>query len=176
MPTGINDHSLFITMPINKYRFFFFFLSFFFSSFFFFFFQQRWLFTYIVSPLSIARYSFMQLSKLGDRGENENTQTSKQQEEDSNRTVSFESPTFCHWATVFHVYERRTATMLSCAGYHYIRNVVETILLPSIVGLQMCHPYNRETNCHTKSPTGILWSIANIWLDILSNHPKSIAQ
>ena len=28
-------------------------------------------------PLSIARYSFVQLSELGRRGENENAQTSK---------------------------------------------------------------------------------------------------
>ena len=42
---------------------------------------SRRLVTHIFPPLSIARFSFIQLSELGHRGENENSEASKQRQQ-----------------------------------------------------------------------------------------------
>ena len=51
------------------------------------------------SPLSIARYSFVQLSELGRCVENRNAQASKQQQRGFEPGLSIESPAFYHWPT-----------------------------------------------------------------------------
>ena len=59
-------------------------------------------------PLSISRYSFIQLSELGHRGENENAQTSKRyQREDSNPALSITSPACYRRVTALHNKKRR---------------------------------------------------------------------
>ena len=60
-------------------------------------------------PLSIARYSFIQLSDLGRRGENKNAETSKRQKSEiQTRALSLASPAFysstTYWVSIYYTH------------------------------------------------------------------------
>ena len=68
--------------------------------------QQQYIlgedYSFTFPPLSMARYSFIQLSGLGHRGENGNVQALKQQQRGFNLRLSRLSPAFYRCVTVLH--------------------------------------------------------------------------